>query len=142
MPCVERAEKNEVGLLIEPEPLLLIETFEQYLEFMERINSPQVGLNFDIGHAFCVGDDPVSWIPQLVSHTRHYHIEDISAERIHHHLIPGEGAINFAPILSAIERSGYSGWITVELYPYLENPDEAGKKALEFLSKALEQRTH
>ena len=33
MPCVELAEQLEVFLLIEPEPGLMIETFEQYLEF-------------------------------------------------------------------------------------------------------------
>lgn len=133
MPCVERAEKVGVGLLIEPEPMLLIEKMEQYLEFVSRIDSPAVGLNFDIGHAFCVGDDVVEWIPRLASSTRHYHIEDISAQRVHHHLIPGEGAIDFAPILAAIERTAYDGWVTVELYPYLENPDQAGRQALEFL---------
>ena len=58
MPCVELAEQLEVFLLIEPEPGLMIETFEQYLEFAERIGSPWLGLNFDIGHAFCVGQGP------------------------------------------------------------------------------------
>ena len=137
MPCVERAEAVGVDLLIEPEPMLLIETFEQYLEFMQRIDSPRVGLNFDIGHAFCVGDDPATWIPRLAAHTRHYHIEDISAERVHHHLIPGEGAIDFAPILQAITATGYDGWVTVELYPYLSDPDEAGRRALEVLTGCL-----
>ncbi|MCL4193813.1 MAG: sugar phosphate isomerase/epimerase, partial [Thermoguttaceae bacterium] len=51
MPCVEVAERHEVNLLIEPEPGLMIETFEQYLEFAGRIDSPRLGLNFDIGHA-------------------------------------------------------------------------------------------
>ncbi len=58
MPCVEVAERNKVNLLIEPEPGLMIETFEQYLEFAGRIDSPRLGLNFDIGHAFCVGQEP------------------------------------------------------------------------------------
>ena len=40
MPCVALAEHLEVLLLIEPEPGLLIERFEQYLEFAERIGSP------------------------------------------------------------------------------------------------------
>ena len=38
MPCVELAEKLEVFLLIEPEPGLMIERFEQYLEFAGRID--------------------------------------------------------------------------------------------------------
>src|SRR6185503_3700745 len=51
MPCVELAESLEMPLLIEPEPGLLIEKFDQYLEFSDRVDSPWLGLNFDIGHA-------------------------------------------------------------------------------------------
>jgi sugar phosphate isomerase/epimerase len=69
----------EVFLLIEPEPGLLIERFEQYLEFAGRIDSPWIGLNFDIGHAYCVGEDPQDWIARMAPHTKHYHVEDIPA---------------------------------------------------------------
>ncbi len=133
MPCVEWAGKCQVHLLIEPEPGLMIETFEQYLEFVGKIDSPWVGLNFDIGHAFCVGQDPQDWIARMASHTRHYHIEDIAATRAHRHLIPGRGAIDFAATLREIVGTGYQGWVTVELYPYLENPDEAGREARDYL---------
>ena len=53
----EHAEKEGVLLLIEPEPGLLIETADQFLELMQHVDSPAIGLNFDIGHFFCVGDD-------------------------------------------------------------------------------------
>jgi sugar phosphate isomerase/epimerase len=138
MPCVETAEELEVFLLIEPEPGLLIETFEQYLEFADRLDSPWVGLNFDIGHAFCVGQDPRKWIARMAPHTKHYHIEDIADTRRHEHLIPGRGAIDFHGVLQEIAKSGYKGWITVELYPYIDNPDEAGKEAKEFLENIME----
>ncbi len=133
MPCVEVAEQCGVDLLIEPEPGLLIERFQQYLEFSDRVRSPRLGLNFDIGHAYCVGEDPEKWIGVMARHTRHYHIEDIAATREHRHLIPGEGAIDFAAVLREIARTGYQGWITVELYPYVDHPDAAGRKAKEFL---------
>jgi sugar phosphate isomerase/epimerase len=136
MPCVEVAEKVEVGLLIEPEPGLLIEHFGQYEKFMERIDSPWVGLNFDIGHAYCVGEDPQDWVERMAPHTRHYHFEDIAATRVHQHLVPGRGAIDFAATLSEIAKTGYDGFITVELYPYIENPDEAAREAREYLLKA------
>ncbi|MFH1266484.1 MAG: sugar phosphate isomerase/epimerase family protein [Planctomycetota bacterium] len=136
MPCVEVAETHEVYLLIEPEPGLLIETFEQYLEFAGRIDSPWVGLNLDIGHAFCAGQDPQDWIARMAAHTRHYHVEDIAASRAHEHLIPGRGAIDFKATLREIAKSGHDGWITVELYPYVENPDDAGREAKAFLEGA------
>jgi sugar phosphate isomerase/epimerase len=139
MPCVEVAERLEIGLLIEPEPELLIERFEQYLRFMERINSPWVGLNFDIGHAYCVGQDPQDWVRQMAPHTRHYHFEDIASTRVHRHMIPGDGAIDFRATLAAIAATGYDGFITVELYPYIENPDVAAQRAFDYLTKLAQE---
>src|SRR5205814_6220340 len=52
-PVIGHAEKEGVLLLIEPEPGLLIETVDQFLELMQHIDSPAVGMNFDIGHAYC-----------------------------------------------------------------------------------------
>jgi sugar phosphate isomerase/epimerase len=138
MPCIELAEDLEIFLLIEPEPGLLIETFEQYLEFADRLDSPWVGLNFDIGHAYCVGQDPQNWIARMAPNTKHYHIEDIADTRKHAHLIPGRGAIDFPAVLSEIAKTGYKGWVTVELYPYIDNPDEAGREAKKFLEDVIE----
>jgi sugar phosphate isomerase/epimerase len=126
-----------VGLLIEPEPELFIERFDQYLEFMERFDSPRLGLNFDVGHAFCVGEDPQDWVAPMAEHTVHYHFEDIAATRVHRHLVPGEGAIDFAATLRAIHATAYNGWLTVELYPYIDAPDAAAREAREYLQRVL-----
>ena len=133
MPCVELAEQLEILLLIEPEPELMIEKFDQYLRMADRINSPWIGLNFDIGHAYCVNEDPQDWVERMAPYTRHYHFEDIASTRVHRHLIPGHGAIDFAATLQAIAKTGYDGWITVELYPYIDSPDEAAREAREYL---------
>jgi sugar phosphate isomerase/epimerase len=138
MPCVEVAEKVGVLLLIEPEPELMIEKFDQYLAFADRVKSPWIGLNFDIGHAYCVGEDPQDWVARMAPLTRHYHFEDIAATRVHKHLIPGHGAIDFAKTLSAIQQTGYDGWITVELYPYIDNPDNAAREAKQYLTKVAQ----
>ena len=130
-PVLEHAEKEGVLLLVEPEPGLLIEKADQFEELMKHLDSPAVGLNFDIGHAYCVGDEPAPTIRRLAKHIRHFHLEDIAATRVHHHLIPGEGAIDFQATLAAIRDIGYKGWITIELYPYVDDPDHAARTALE-----------
>ena len=129
MPVLDVAADVGVTLLVEPEPGLLIETFGQYLEFAERVKHPALGLNFDVGHAYCVGEDPAEWVPRMKAHTRHYHVEDIAATRVHHHLVPGEGAIDFAAVLQAIATHTPDIWITVELYPYRDRPDDAARAA-------------
>ena len=131
-PVVAHAEKEGVRLLVEPEPGLLIERFDQYVELSERIDSPYMRLNFDIGHAYCVSEEPSEWIPRMRQYTAHYHVEDIAATRIHRHLVPGKGAIDFKAAMNAIGESYFNdchGWMTVELYPYVDDPDSAGRMA-------------
>lgn len=130
-PVAEHAEKEGVLLLVEPEPGLLIETADQFEEFMSHIDSPAVGLNFDIGHHYCVSDDPAPTLERLAKYVRHIHLEDIAATRVHHHLIPGEGAIDFAAVLKSIDKIQYRGWVTIELYPYVDDPDHAARTARE-----------
>ena len=71
------------------------------------------------------------------AYARHYHFEDIAATRVHRHLIPGHGAIDFAATLKAIQATGYDGWITVELYPYIDQPDEAARTAYTYMADAM-----
>jgi sugar phosphate isomerase/epimerase len=130
-PVVEHAEKGGVLLLIEPEPDLLVEKAEQFEELMKHLSSPAVGLNFDIGHFYCVGDEPAPTVRRLAKYIRHVHLEDIAPTRVHHHLVPGEGAIDFAATLQALRDVGYAGWITIELYPYVDDPDAAARTARE-----------
>ena len=132
-PLAEHAHQKGVLLLIEPEPELLLETTDQYLEVAERLNAPSIGLNFDVGHAYCVREDLPRAIAKLAPHIRHYHLEDIAASRVHQHLVPGTGAIDFATVITAIRATGYDGWLTVELYPFLDDPDAAARRAIEVL---------
>jgi len=136
-PVAEHAEKEGVLLLIEPEPGLLVETADQFLELMQHLDSHAVGLNFDVGHFYCVGDDPAPTVHRLTRYIRHFHLEDIAATRVHHHLIPGEGAIDFAAVFQAIRGIGYNGWVTIELYPYVDDPDVAARIAFERVSAIL-----
>lgn len=139
-PLAEHAHDEGVLLLIEPEPGLLVETTDQYLEVAERLNAPSIGLNFDVGHAYCMSEDIPAQIAKLAPYIRHYHFEDIAATRVHHHLVPGTGAIDFAEVIAAIKRTGYDGWLTVELYPFIDDPDSAALRAREVLLPLVEAR--
>jgi sugar phosphate isomerase/epimerase len=132
-PVAEHAEREGVLLLVEPEPGLLIENSEQFEEFMQHIDSPAIGLNFDVGHMYCVGEDPPTSLRRLARYVRHVHLEDIAATRVHQHLVPGNGAIDFGETFRGLTDIGYTGWITVELYPYIEDPDRAAQSAFNFV---------
>ncbi len=132
-PLVEHAESLGVLLLVEPEPGLLIETTDQYLEIHDRVKSAALGLNFDVGHAYCMSEDLPAQIEKMAKYTKHYHLEDIASTRVHHHMIPGTGAIDFVSVIEAIHATGYDGWLTVELYPSIDDPEGAARQALTVL---------
>ena len=126
-------------LAIEPEPGLLIQTAGEYLEFKDRFfkNEPNVLMNCDIGHLFCVGDDPAAVVRENPAHIAHVHLEDIGSNRVHQHLTPGKGAIDFAQIFAALDDIDYAGWVTVELYPYETTAAGVAKAAWKHLQPML-----
>lgn len=130
-----RAREKGVRILIEPEPCLLIENSSEFLEIYKELDPSVFGLNFDIGHFFCVGEDPSLLAGQLRSCTSHYHLEDIAATRKHHHLMLGAGAIDIPGVLHSIEETGFSGFVTVELYTYEADAEAAAMNAFEYLGK-------
>ncbi len=130
---LDTAENENVTVLVEPEPRLLIENSQQFIRFIKNFDSKYIGLNFDVGHFFCVGEDPSQVIYRLSDYVRHVHLEDIAADRTHQHLMLGEGAINIDSVLKSLKDIGYEGFITIELYPYQEYPTYAAKQAMEFI---------
>lgn len=131
----ETAEEVEVDVLVEPEPDLLIETSDQFLELLEHVDSPRVKCNFDAGHFFCVGEDPAEVVEKLGEYSPHYHIEDIPEDRTHEHTQLGEGGMDLDAFLGALEDRGYDGFVTVELYPYEETAVETARGAMAYLEE-------
>lgn len=128
-----RAEEVEVDVAVEPEPDLLIETSDQFLELADRVDSPRMRCNFDAGHFFCVEEDPAALVSKLSAYTPHYHLEDIPADRTHDHTQLGEGGMDIEGFLETLDASGYDGFVTVELYPYEETAEETARDAMRYL---------
>ncbi len=130
-----RAVDLGVELLIEPEPDLLIERSGEFEEFFEKyIDFRGVGLNFDMGHFFCVGEEPDQLIRTLGRRAAHFHLEDIAESRVHFHLPPGEGAMDFSRIFEGLREIDYGGWVTIELYPFQENAPSIAEKAFHYIN--------
>jgi sugar phosphate isomerase/epimerase len=135
------AKRLGVVLAIEPEPGLYIETAAEYLEFKQTFfrDEPLVRMNCDVGHLFCVGEDPAQVITSMPTDVAHVHLEDIGKNRVHQHLTPGKGAIDFKAIFKALRGIKYTGWVTVELYPYETTAAGVAKLAWDHLQPMLSE---
>ena len=105
---------------------------------MKNFNSKYLGLNFDIGHFFCVNENPHKLILDLQDYIKHIHLEDIAFSKKHFHLIPGHGVIDFKEIFNSLNLINYTGYITVELYPYQKNPQNAAIESMTYLKPLIE----
>jgi len=133
------AEELGVKILLEPEPDLLIENSKEFKSFIREVRSKSVGLNFDMGHFFCAGEDPTVAFEELFQWIGHVHLEDIAQSRVHNHLIAGYGTIRFLEIFKTMVRLNYQGDISLELYPYVDMPEKAGKESMEFLRPIFQE---
>jgi len=89
-----------------------------------------VGLLLDTGHLTFAGGDPMRALGRHAKRIVHVHCKDIRPDKLARakredlsfldavlgdvFAVPGDGSIDFAPVLQALARSGYQGWLVVE----------------------------
>jgi sugar phosphate isomerase/epimerase len=129
----DHAAARGVRLAFEPEPGMFIDTMTRFDELRRRVDHPSFGLTIDVGHLHCLGEVPIA---DQLRKWRHLlwnvHIEDMR-RGVHDHLMFGEGEIDFAPVLGALDEIGYAGGVHVELSRHSHNAVETARKALAFL---------
>jgi fructoselysine 3-epimerase len=129
---VEYAAGKHVRVGMEYEPGLIVERAEELAGLIREVGAENFGANLDFGHSHIAGEAPSDVAERLASRIFHIHLEDIRARK-HYHLIPGEGDIDFEDIFRALAGIEYEGFVTVELYTCPENPEQAARKAFNYL---------
>jgi len=121
-----------VRYAFEPEPGMFIDTMDRFAELSQRVKHPRFGLTLDIGHLHCLGEPIAPTIHRWKDVLWNVHIEDMR-RGVHEHLMFGEGEIDFAPVLAALDEVAYAGGVFVELSRHGHNAVEVSRQALEFL---------
>jgi sugar phosphate isomerase/epimerase len=133
-PLCDAAGRAGVRIGIEYEPGLLVERAEEVRAVLDAVGSEVLGVNLDIGHSWLDGEGPEDAVALLAGRIWNVHVEDIKGMK-HYHLVPGDGDMPFERYFAALRQARYDGFLTVELYTYLDDPAEAGRRALAHLSK-------
>lgn len=121
-----------------------------------------VGLCFDTGHVMVGGGDPLALARGAASRVVHVHLKDVSAalaERVAAGRLGyrdavraglyrplGDGDLDVAAVVRALEESGYGGWYVLEHDEVLDHEPEEGsgpiqdaRRSLAFLERAWEE---
>lgn len=86
--------------------------------FIDEINSPQIGAYFDIGNSVLFGY-PEHWIKILGKRIKKVHVKDFKREIA---TLDGfcdllEGSVNFPEVIKALKEIGYNDYLTSEILP-------------------------
>ncbi len=131
------ARANQIRLAVEPEPDTMVEGSSEFEKLKGDLGGGSfLAMNLDIGHAWCMREPLSEIVSRFREDIAHFHIEDI-AGRVHKHLMPGDGDIDFRSSLASIARWCPGKFLCVDLFN-IQDPASAGQ-ALRFLrQRALE----
>ncbi|MBP7002706.1 myo-inosose-2 dehydratase [Amaricoccus sp.] len=109
--------------------MMVAETFDEVSALIDAAG-PELGLLLDTGHAVAAGFDYARLIDRFGDRIVHIHLKDVrpnrraavragdrsfnDAVRAGMFTIPGDGAVDFAPLARFVAASGYRGWLVVE----------------------------
>lgn len=128
-----------------------IQTVAEIDRLMDSVDPDLVYLLFDSGHLTFAGIDPLPVLKKYVHRVRHVHLKDVrlavrdqarregwsflTAVRAGVFTVPGDGDVDFAPLLDVLAEAGYEGWVVVEAEqdPAKANPFAYAVKARAYI---------
>jgi inosose dehydratase len=125
----EHMAQRGVGLAFHHHMGTAVQT-EAEIDQMMRRTGAAVGLLLDTGHATYAGVDPLALARRYAKRINHVHCKDVRRPVLDAALtakksfldsvldgvftVPGDGAIDFPPVLKVLSEAGYAGWLVVE----------------------------
>jgi len=109
-----RALLDRTGI---PSRALAVENLGFPFAYIEPLlEACDTGICCDIGHLLAAGVDPAPFIERYAPRISHIHLHDVIEGRDHRGLGSGHGIIDLPPVWSALERVGYQGLVTLEVF--------------------------
>jgi len=125
-------EATDTVLAIEPLSAAetdVLTTAADACRLVDAVGSPHVRLHLDI-KAMASETTP---IPDIIlasaRHLEHLHANDENLQG------PGFGAVDFAPIVQALDDVRYAGWVSVEVFDYAPGPERLARESIEYMRR-------
>jgi sugar phosphate isomerase/epimerase len=137
--AMPRLQDRGVTLCLEPlttKETNFLNTCEQAVELIRRVDQspsvlhhPSIALHQDVKAMLGEGVSLPGLIRKYAPLTRHFHVNDSNL------LGPGMGPTDYAPICRALKETGYSGWISVEVFDYSPGAERIARESLDYLNR-------
>jgi sugar phosphate isomerase/epimerase len=135
---LDGAARHGVPLALEPEPGMLVERLDQALRLRAELGSPALlGVTLDVGHCVAVEpEDAAACVRRAGDLLLNVQLDDM-LPGVHEHLEFGEGELDLAATLAALDEIGYTGLAGVELPRHSHAAPDVARRAMSALRDAL-----
>ena len=120
----------EITICLEPLPAPeanYLLTLSEAVSLMERLDHPAAKTIFDVKSASSEGVPLPELVERFAPYIAHVHANDANRRG------PGFGETDFRPVLAALDRVGYGGWVSVEVFDYSPDPQTIATESLGYL---------
>lgn len=95
-------------------------------DFVDKIDSSHVGVYFDVGNVIYSGY-PEHWIKILGERIKKVHVKDFrkSVGNINGFVDLLSGDVNYPAVIEELKKIGYDDYLTAEMTPYSDYPEQA-----------------
>ncbi len=125
-----------VTVLVEPLPTILanvVRTLGESVQVIGEIGSPAIRTMFDVHNTADETEPHEELIVKYGPQIRHVHVNEMDGG------CPGRGDYDFVPMFRALERIGYKGWISLEVFDFKSDPDQIARDSITYLKKKAEE---
>jgi sugar phosphate isomerase/epimerase len=130
----KHAESRNVTLLVEALPANqcdVVQTLAEAAAIVNKIQSPAVQTMFDTHNAVDELESPAALIKHYFPMIWHVHVNELDGR------YPGTGSYDFGAVLGALERLGYQGWVSVEVFDFQPDPVIIARESFHYLQSLL-----
>jgi sugar phosphate isomerase/epimerase len=114
-----------------PQETDFVNSCAEAAELIAAVNHPNFQLHQDVKAMLAESTPIPDLIAQHAAITRHFHVNDRNL------LGPGMGSTDYHPILAALLKSGYSGWVSVEVFDYRPGAEHIARESLSYMQRVL-----
>lgn len=121
----------------EPKMACYINSGGKALALAQATGKANVGITLDVGHAINARENPAEIAAVLLAEKRLFHIhlndnyswsdDDMPVGSVHF--------LQYVELLYWLKKLNYAGWLSLDLYPYRDDPIEACQTSVHFVSK-------
>ena len=128
------AEENGVKLAIEVEPNQLFHNLKIFFDVVEKVKSPALKLNFDVGHIYLSEVDLLKAIDDAKDFIVYSHVENMCMGE-HCHKLPWEGEIDLLSIYRKLKETCYDGPVSLDIY--LQDYEKVALECLTYINREI-----